>query len=162
MPSPPRWVLRTSLAKRKQTPISAEKRRTEKGQIPFIHSAQLIVSSRFYVYVTVFKIFPPFGTFKCVLVRCKFEDCACALKDTLISRFRVIIKALFCSIRYVQVTYWHKIDGNHACAFAEQMIFYYIAQPNKSVLIFSLCFVFLFLFFLKKRFLFAISSSLFP
>ena len=60
-------------------------------QIPFIHSARLINSTNFYTYRTVFKIFYPCGNIKCVLVRHKYGNCACALADTPISRFTVII-----------------------------------------------------------------------
>mgnify|MGYP006896130148 CR=1 FL=1 len=31
-------------------------------QTPFIHSARFLTSSYFYIYVTVLKLFPPFGT----------------------------------------------------------------------------------------------------
>ena len=31
-------------------------------QTPFIHSARFLISSYFYIYVTVLKLFPPFGT----------------------------------------------------------------------------------------------------
>ena len=67
---------------------------------PFHSLSSLIISSNFYIYVTVFQFFPPFGTFKCVLVRCRFDNCACALAETLISRLRAVI--LF-SILYVLV-----------------------------------------------------------
>ena len=48
-------------------------------QIPFIHSSRFIVSSNIYIYRTVFLLFPPCGAFKCVLVRCIFDHCACTL-----------------------------------------------------------------------------------
>ena len=37
-------------------------------QIPFIHSARVIDSTNFYIYRTVFYIFFPCGTLKCVLL----------------------------------------------------------------------------------------------
>ena len=37
-------------------------------QIPFIHSARLIDSTNFYIYRTVFYIFSPYGTLRCVLM----------------------------------------------------------------------------------------------
>ena len=72
-------------------------------QIPFIHSARIICSGNFYIYRTVFKIFPPFGTIKCVLIHCTFGNRACTLNESVISKFTAIIKVLLCSIRYVLV-----------------------------------------------------------
>ena len=37
-------------------------------QIPFIHSAQLIDSTNFYIYTTVLQIFFPYGTLRCTLM----------------------------------------------------------------------------------------------
>jgi len=36
-------------------------------QIPLIHSAQFLIMDNFYIYVTMFQLFPPCGIFKCVL-----------------------------------------------------------------------------------------------
>ena len=47
------------------------------------------------------------------------NNCACALTETLISRFRAIVQAMLCSIRHVLV-HTHKIEGIYACATAEQ------------------------------------------
>lgn len=52
-------------------------------QTPFIHLAQFIISTNFYIYVTVSQLFPPFGTLKCVLIRCRGDNCACAFVETL-------------------------------------------------------------------------------
>ena len=77
---------------------------------PFIHSAQFIIGSNFSTYM----LSPLFGTFKCVLVRCRFVDCTCVLAEILIS----ISEPLFKSCH---VPYGHKIDGIYACAFDEQI-----------------------------------------
>ena len=72
-------------------------------QIPFIHSARLTSSINFYIYRLVFQLFPPCGTFKCTLVLCILGNGACTVNETLLSRFRAIIKVMLCSIRYVLV-----------------------------------------------------------
>ena len=49
-------------------------------QIPFIHSSRFMECSNFYIYSTVFfRLFPPFGALKFVLVWCIFRHCACTL-----------------------------------------------------------------------------------
>mgnify|MGYP006896101135 CR=1 FL=1 len=49
-------------------------------QIPFIHSARLIHSSKFNIYRAIFQLFPPCGRFKCTLVLCIFGNGACTLQ----------------------------------------------------------------------------------
>ena len=73
-------------------------------QIPFIHSARLINSTNFYIYRTVFKIFSPWGTLRCVLRWSIFNNCARALARTLILRLRLLVGLLLFFIRYVVVT----------------------------------------------------------
>ena len=48
-------------------------------------------------------MFPPFGTFKCILVRCIFNHCTCAFAETIISK----VKA---SLEVGPAEWWHKID----------------------------------------------------
>ena len=72
-------------------------------QIPFIHSTRFISTSNSYIYRTVFQLFPPCGALKCVLVRCIFDNCTCALGETIISILRGVSKVLLCSVRYVLV-----------------------------------------------------------
>ena len=67
-------------------------------KIPFIHSARFVISSNFFIYLAVVKLFLPFGTFKCVFACCSFDNCVCASAETFI-----IIKVLLCSMRYVLV-----------------------------------------------------------
>ena len=88
-------------------------------QIPFIHSTRFLTSGNFYIYNSAFYLLSPCGTFKCVLVRCIFDNCTCALARTLLSRFRAIIQAMLCSIRCALVP-THKQDNVYACASVEQ------------------------------------------
>ena len=73
-------------------------------QIPFIHSARTRDSTNFYIYRTIFKMFSPCGTLRCVLMWSIFNNCARALARTLISRLRSLVELLLFSIRYVVVT----------------------------------------------------------
>ena len=73
-------------------------------QIPFIHSAQLIDSTNFYIYRTVFYIFSPCGKLLGVLMCSIFSNCARALARTLISRLRPLVELFLFFIRYVAVT----------------------------------------------------------
>ena len=72
-------------------------------QIPFIHSARLIDSTNCYISRTVFYIFSPCGTLRCVLMLSTFNNCAHALAKTLISRLRPLVELLFFK-RHVVVT----------------------------------------------------------
>ena len=75
---------------------------------PFIHSARLTDSANFYIYIyiykTVFLIFCPCGTLRCVLMWSKFNNCARPLARTLISRLRPLVELLLFFIRGVVVT----------------------------------------------------------
>ena len=73
-------------------------------QIPFIHSAQLIDSTNFYIYRTVFYIFSPCGKLLGVLMCSTFSNRARALARTLISRLRPLVELFLFFIRYVVVT----------------------------------------------------------
>ena len=64
-------------------------------QTPFIHSARLTSSRSFYIYRAVFYLSPPFGTFKFVLLRYLFCNCACTFEDQLLQAL-----LLLCSMRY--------------------------------------------------------------
>lgn len=64
-------------------------------RIPFIHSPRFIIDGNFYIYRTVLELYRPCGAFKCILARCMFDTCACALAETLLSKFRAVIKVLF-------------------------------------------------------------------
>ena len=75
-----------------------------KRQIPFIHSTRFIDSTNFYIYITVFSIFSPCGTLRCVLMRSIFKNCARALARTLISRLRPPVEPLLFFMRYIVVT----------------------------------------------------------
>ena len=78
-------------------------------QIPFIHSARFISSSTFYIYKTVFQLFPPFGTLKCVLVRCLFCNCACTFENHLFQGSEALFKS--CRVSYgtcYTSAHWHK------------------------------------------------------
>ena len=68
-------------------------------QIPFIHAARLIHISNFYIYRTVFQIFSPYGTLRCVLIQSIFNNCARAQARTLISRLRALV--VFHTVRVV-------------------------------------------------------------
>ena len=70
-------------------------------QIPFIHSAQFMTCGNFDIYNTAFWLFHTCGTINCILVRCQFDNYACAFAETLFSRIRAIIQVMFCSIRGV-------------------------------------------------------------
>ena len=72
-------------------------------QIPFIHSARVIDGTNFCIYRTVFQIFSPCGTLRCVLMYSIFNICARPLPRTAISRLRPLVEVLF-FIRYVVVT----------------------------------------------------------
>ena len=71
-------------------------------QIPFIHTTRLLDSTNFYIYRTVFWIFSPCGTLRCLLMQC--NNCARALARTLISRLTPLVDILSFFIRYVVVT----------------------------------------------------------
>ena len=84
-------------------------------QTPFIHSARYINSSKSHIYRTVFHLSPPFGTFKSVLLRCLFCNCACTFGDQLL---QAIIILVFHTVH--ASAYWHKSKSIYACAFGEQ------------------------------------------
>ena len=88
-------------------------------QIPFVHSARFLDSCNFYIYRSVFYLFPPFGTIKCVLIRYRLDNWACALAETLISMFRAVFSlVLFHVVR----------AGSHCC---KKMAFTHAHLPNK-------------------------------
>ena len=88
-------------------------------QIPFIHSARFLDSCNFYIYRSVFYLFPPFGTIKCVLIRYRLDNWACVLAETPISLFR----ALFSLVLFHVVR-----AGSHCC---KKMAFTHAHLPNK-------------------------------
>ena len=75
----------------------------DRWQIPFIHSSRFISSSNFYIYRAMFQLFPPCDTFSCDFAFCIFDNGACTIKESLISRFRAIIWFMLCSIWYLLV-----------------------------------------------------------
>ena len=86
-------------------------------QIPFILSARLIDTTNFNIYRTVFQIFSPCGTLRCVLMWSIFNNCARALARTLISRLRPPLELLFVCFFFPRCgDYWCKIAGIYACA----------------------------------------------
>ena len=85
-------------------------------QIPFIHSIRLINSSNFYIYTTRRSSYFLHVVHTSV---CIFDNCACAIAETIISRFRAIIRLMLCSIRHLLVP-THKVDGIYAFAIAER------------------------------------------
>ena len=79
----------------------------------------LFVSISIHIAV-IYSVSHPIGILKCVLPRCWFGNLACAVEETLFSRFRAVIsRGLFHMVR-VDV-YWFKIVVIYASALAEQM-----------------------------------------
>ena len=109
-------------------------------QFLYIRSYVLIISSNWYL--------------KGCLEVFRLDNCACALAETLISRFRAIIKVFF--LLYCMWMRWYL----HACAFSEQMKWAIISQPMSFLTIFFFGFFLSFCLSPKQRFLFAILSSL--
>ena len=61
----------------------------------------------------------PFGTLKGGLVRRRFDNCVCAVAETLKIQNHYLSLVLFHTVR--AGAYWRKIDGIYTFAFAEQM-----------------------------------------
>ena len=78
----------------------------QRKQIPFIHSVRLISSDNFYIYWTLFYLFPPSGAFKCVVVWC---DVNLTITHALLSNNLLPgcdkLFVLLCSLRDVQVLF---------------------------------------------------------
>ena len=70
-------------------------------QIPFIHSTRLIDCTNFYIYRTVFWIFSPCGTLRCVPMHSIY--CACAVAKTHF-KLRLIVELFLFFIWSVVVT----------------------------------------------------------
>lgn len=99
----------------------------------------------FHIYSTAFQFFSSCGTFKSVLVRYRFDNCACTLVATLISRFRVVIRLVLLH-SVCTGSFWHKLGCIYACAFAEQNEIIHFPPPYQSFLIFLAWFCFIVLF----------------
>ena len=72
-------------------------------QIPFLHLARFIIRHNLELNNAVSSLFSPFGTFKCILVRCIFNHCTCAFAETIISKLKA-------SLEVGAGECWHKID----------------------------------------------------
>jgi len=89
-------------------------------QIPFIRSTQYISCSHFYLNITVFWLFPPCGTFKCLSTRYLTITHAPWRKHS--------FQAMLCSMRFVLVhigTKW--IAFTHACPLSRVINLIYIS-----------------------------------
>lgn len=85
--------------KKKQKPIKV-KQWIKKGETtPFIHSALFVTRSNQFLRIqSAFQLFSACCTFKCVLPRCIFDNCACALGEEINSRSKTIIQVMLRSI----------------------------------------------------------------
>ena len=87
-------------------------------QNPFVHSARCMIGSNSYIYTTTFQLFPPCGTFKCVLRWYTFNDCGCALAET----FLFMVHSHHKSCVFPYSTRWCiLVQDIHVCAFAVQI-----------------------------------------
>ena len=109
-------------------------------QFLYIRGDVLIISSNWYL--------------KGYLEGFRLDNCACALAETLISRFRAIIKVFFSSILYVDVL----LPTRMRIFGTNEMGHYLVANEVSYHLFFG--FFLSFCLSPKQRFLFAILSSL--
>ena len=69
-------------------------------QTPFIHSTLFVITIIFCIYRKAFQLFHSCSTYKCVSVRCVFQNYACAFVEKLSVRLRAIIEVIVLYIRY--------------------------------------------------------------
>ena len=106
-------------------------------QTPFIHSTLFVITIIFCIYRKAFQLFHSYGTYKCVPVRCVFQNCACALVENSALGSEPSLKSLCfpCVTRYA---YWHKRRDVYICAFDEGRN----RQASHALLVFLFSFVF--------------------
>ena len=63
--------------------------------IPLIHSTRWVPRINFCIYRKEIELFLPCGKYKCVFVRCVFDNYPCVLAETLNSRLRAVPEVKF-------------------------------------------------------------------
>ena len=109
---------------------------------PFHLLNSTLRGTNFYIYRTVFQIFSPSGTLRCVLMQSIFNNCARALARPHISRLRPVAELLLFFHTERCSDYWRlrmRFNENIKQPFRFTHVFLCLFLDSKQIFFFQLC-----------------------